>query len=106
MNTETYNLFPTLVIRAPKFLSKEECIFIFDYIQNKPLDSHGAFIGDAISNFSTHQDILSELCRNIPELKNLVKNLTTIIEEYTMKHSFPLVRITNSWANIQNEVVF
>jgi uncharacterized protein (TIGR02466 family) len=103
MNTEIYNLFPTLVIRAPEFLSKEECGLIFNYIQNKPLDPYGAFVGVAASNFSLTQDILSELVKNIPELKDLVKNLTAVIEEYKIKHNFPAVRITNSWTNTQQE---
>ena len=103
MNLETYNLFPTLVIRAPKFLSKEECLLIFDYAKKKPLDSYGAFVGDAVSNFSLEQDILSELVKNIPELKDLIKNLTVVIEEYKIRHNLPLVRITNSWTNTQQE---
>jgi uncharacterized protein (TIGR02466 family) len=103
MNLETYNLFPTLVIRAPKFLSKEECDSIFEYVQQKPLDPYGAFVGDAVSNFSLEQDILSELTKNIPELQHLVKNLTNVIEEYKIRHNLPLVRITNSWTNTQQE---
>jgi uncharacterized protein (TIGR02466 family) len=103
MNLETYNLFPTLVIRAPEFLSKEECRLIFDHVQKKPLDPYGAFVGDAVSNFSLEQDILSELVKNIPELKDLVKNLTNVIEEYKIRHNLSLVRITNSWTNTQQE---
>ena len=103
MNLETYNLFPTLVIRAPKFLSKEECNSIFEYIKNKPLDPYGAFVGEAKSDFSLDNDILSDLVKNISELKGLVKNLTNVIEEYKIKHNLPSVRITNSWTNIQQQ---
>ena len=103
MNLETYNVFPTLIIRAPKFLSKEHCNLIFNYIQNKPLEPYGAFVGEAKSDFSLDNDILSELLKHIPELKDLIKNLTDVIEEYKIKHNLTAVRITNSWTNTQQE---
>lgn len=104
--TEDIELFPTLLMRVPNFLTNEKCEWILNTYRNSEiLAPHKYFIGPNSRSshaYDKHVDVLrdidsSEMCSGVYSI------VEGAIKEYTKKTGIANVAITNSWLNIQNE---
>ena len=108
MKVYNHDLFPTPVTYVEGFLPENLASNIMDYLIQSDSSikaPHGALIGDAVSSHSQSQyvDILQLIVENVDGCKNIIENITYLIDHYASRIGHPGMTIVNSWFNIQNK---
>jgi len=100
MKTNNVALFPTLVHKVDDFLSADECVKVFEYVQN--LDDgkkHNLILGgDSKSNFALGGSFIN----NVPVCSDLEERVKTAIQDYASVSGISFSKIDNSWYSIQD----
>ena len=90
----SFNLFPTLVLSCPQFISEEERIKIFGDLKNRNAVSHGAVMGGK-SSHALENNIIFSL--------GLEEKIQQKLDDYTAKVGIGDVKIQASWFNMQDQ---
>lgn len=108
-----FNLFPTMVVKIPGFLDREQIKDALEQIETYTAEERREMDGSinagnskaAISSFGniTERHILKELTTSVPSCKDLVQNIQHCLNEYTNVHHMKNVIVTNSWFNIMDK---
>jgi uncharacterized protein (TIGR02466 family) len=96
-----HELFPTLVVSYKNFINDKQKSDITDYLNHIDFIHHSSLNGNAISSFSTKQNILTIIEENVDSCKQIKNQLNDVISGYANELGFNYDCITNSWVNIQ-----
>jgi uncharacterized protein (TIGR02466 family) len=95
MDKNNINLFPILIKHTKKFIDVNEINEILNLVNNLNLNTHGSFLGEAISSYTLQKN------NNFFKDTFLEKKLNLAISEYAMDLGIEDCSIERSWVNIQ-----
>jgi len=102
-NIKEYSIFPTCVYYISNFLTNQQCLDIIQFARFKTYTSHGALIGEAVSNHGNNDIILNEISKAVSSCENIIEKLNSVLSSYVSKIGYMPVKLTNSWINIQKK---
>jgi uncharacterized protein (TIGR02466 family) len=103
MTIETYKLFPTLVLKANKFLSLEQTGDIFYYCLKQNNMGHPAILGDGSSSHLCNYNLLEQLETDLDSCTGIAQKILDFGNHYAQTAGISQVKINGSWFNIQNK---
>ncbi|MEO3690504.1 putative 2OG-Fe(II) oxygenase [Roseateles paludis] len=101
MQRQSWKLFPTLVQRCQGVLAPDELALIRSHCLTQESRPHGSLQGDAASTFAAQARFIEALQAQIPALAGLGERLSLLVNDYARELGHPLLRISNSWFNVQ-----
>ena len=108
MNAELHEIFPIPVVRYYNVLTNEQLEDIFDFLmtQENIFDDYHAFIENAKSTFTNHnQNILHLIQKNVPSCSNILEMIQYVNKSYSdlIGIDSDKISLKDSWANIQQK---
>tara|TARA_B100001996_G_C18464890_1_gene517580 strand:- start:65 stop:649 length:585 start_codon:yes stop_codon:yes gene_type:complete len=91
---ETFNLFPTLVMKFSSVITESERINIFNTLKERECFGHQTLPNGGVSSHLSHE-------YNIFDEFGITNKIQEHLDVYSRTLSIPNLRIDNSWFNIQ-----